>query len=355
MKKKVRRLSDTAALPPGTLIHVGRILTDAVKLTLFAYDQDRLTVTENPAPASLADLPSRPGVSWLRVEGLAQLQVIEAIGQALCIHPLVLEDIVNTHQRPKMEEFSDYLYIALRCLLPDETAPGLRRPEQVSVVLGRNWALSFQESHAPLLDPLAQRLTAPQSRLRRKGADYLAYAVVDTVVDTYFEVLEDLGDRAEDLEDELLTAPNAQTLKNLHSLKRESLSLRKALWPMREVVSALERLDSPLIDSSIGVYLRDAYDHTVQIMDTGETLRDMLSGMLDIYLSSVSNRLNEVMKVLTIIATLFMPLSFIAGVYGMNFEYMPELKWPWGYFGALGLMAAVSLAMLTYFHRKKWF
>jgi magnesium transporter len=356
--KRGKRLSDTAALPPGTLVHVGQPRTEGVKLTLVSWDQEKLSVTEDPKAKRLAGLAQAPPgqeVHWLRVEGLAPVEAIEEVGKAFCLHPLVLEDIVNTHQRPKVDEYDDYLYLALRCLLPDEASPGGWRGEQVSLVLGRGWVLTFQESHAPLLDPLAKRMEMAQSRLRKGGADYLAYAVLDAVVDTYFAVLENLGDRAEEVEDELLSAPTAQTLKNLHALKRESLTMRKTLWPMREVVGSLERLDSAFVASSTGVYLRDVYDHTVQVMDTGETLRDMLSGMLDIYLSSVSNRLNEVMKVLTVIATLFMPLSFIAGVYGMNFEYMPELKWHGGYFGALGLMAGVAVTMLFYFHRKKWF
>jgi magnesium transporter len=356
--KRGKRLSDTAALPPGTLVHVGQTHTEGVKLTLLSWDQEKLTVKENPGREELAGLtkaPAAPLVHWLRVEGLAPVEDIAAVGQAFCLHPLVLEDIVNTHQRPKLEEFDDYIHLALRCLLVDEASPGGWRAEQVSLVLGRGWVVTFQESNVALLAPLAKRLETSQSRLRKGGADYLAYAVLDAVVDTYFAVLENLGDRAEYVEDALLVHPTAQTLKDLHILKRESLAMRKTLWPMREVVGGLERLDSELVTPSIGVYLRDVYDHTVQIMDTGETLRDMLSGMLDIYLSSVSNRLNEVMKVLTVIATIFMPLSFIAGVYGMNFEYMPELKWHWGYFASLGLMAAVSLGMLVFFRRKKWF
>jgi magnesium transporter len=356
--KRAKRLSDTAALPPGTLVHVGQPRTEGVKLTLLSWDEKGMGVVRSPTAKDLAGLAKAPAgeaIRWLRVEGLAPVEQIEAIGRDFCLHPLVLEDIVNTHQRPKVEEYDDYIYMALRCLLADEAAPGGWRAEQVSLVLGRGWVLTFQEGHDPLLAPLAQRLESPQSRLRKKGADYLAYAVLDAVVDTYFGVLEGLGDRAEAVEDELLRAPTARTLKDLHALKRESLAMRKTLWPMREVVGGLERLDSALISAPTRVYLRDVYDHTVQIMDTGENLRDMLSGMLDIYLSSVSNRLNEVMKVLTIIATLFMPLSFIAGVYGMNFEHMPELKWPWGYYAALGLMAGVAAVMLFYFHRKKWF
>jgi magnesium transporter len=354
MKRKARRLSSTAALPPGTMVHVGPALTQTTKASLLLYDSAAFRQVDSPTPQEMRRLADGAGVAWVRMEGLAQVEAVDQVCQAFGLHPLVREDIVNTSQRPKLDDYGDYAFMALRCLVPQEGDPREWRTEQVSLVLGQGWLLSFQESHTPLLEPVVERLAGGQGRGRSKGADYLAYALVDTVVDAYFAVLEDLDDQTEELQDQLLGAPTKQTLERMHLLKRQALVLRKALWPMREVVNGMERGDNPLFQPGTRVYLRDVYDHTVQIIETAEGLRDMLAGMLDIYLSGVSIRLNEVMKVLTVIATIFMPLTFIAGVYGMNFELMPELKWKWGYPVALLLMAAVAGVMLTYFRRKRW-
>ena len=256
-------------------------------------------------------------------------------GSATDFHPLVLEDILNTDQRPKMEEYGDYLYIVLK-MLHDKGKGNQIEAEQVSLVLGPNFVFSFQESGGDVFDQIRERLRTGKGRLRKMGADYLAYTLVDAIVDYYFVILEKLGERIELLEEELVAHPRTETLKEIHTLKREMIFLRKAVWPLREVISGLQRGESPLVQKTTGIYLRDVYDHTIQVIDTIETFRDMLSGVLDIYLSSVSNRLNPVMKVLTIIATVFMPLTFLAGVYGMNFKYMPELEWRWGYPVALG-------------------
>lgn len=349
-----KRLSDTAHLAPGTLVHVGPERTEGVRLQLLRYGPDSHQVQDGPALEELPALAASAGqgVLWLRVEGLSPVQTIASIGQAFGLHPLAQEDLVNTSERPKLTDYGDYLFLGSRCLLPQ--AQGWRS-ESVTLVLGRGWVLSFQESHAPVLEPVAKRLISPQSRLRQRGADFLAYALLDAVVDTYFTVLEAMEDQSEEVQEDLLRSPQRALLLRLHQLKRDSLLLRKVVWPLREVVGSLSRSDSSLLTGNIGIYLRDVYDHTVQILDTAENLRDLLAGMLDIYLSSVSNRLNEVMKVLTVIATIFMPLSFIAGWYGMNFKYMPELEQPWGYPAALGLALAVAGGMLYYFRRKGWF
>jgi magnesium transporter len=265
----------------------------------------------------------------------------------------MLEDILNTDQRPKMEDFGSYIYIVLKMFYPAE--PGTEfNTEQVSLILGPNYLISFQESEEDVFEAIRERIRNGKGRLRKLGADYLAHAVLDTIVDHYFVVLEKLGEREEDLEEVLTKNPTTRTLQAIHQLKREMIFLRKSVWPLREVISGLERAESPLIQASTGIYLRDIYDHTIQVIDNVETFRDMLSGMIDIYLSSISNRMNEIMKVLTIIATIFIPLTFIVGLYGMNFKYMPELEWPWGYPAVLLLMAAVSGFMLLYFKRKKW-
>jgi magnesium transporter len=226
--------------------------------------------------------------------------------------------------------------------------------EQVSLVLGDNYCLTFQEQEGDIFDPIRDRLKNNKGRVRKSGVDYLIYSLIDAVVDNYFVILERLGDHIEGMETELITEPDTKTLSTIYSLKRDAVFLRRSVWPLREVVSALERNDSKIIKKTTLVYLRDVYDHTIQVIDTIETFRDMLSGMLDIYLSSVSNRMNEVMKVLTIIATIFIPLTFIAGIYGMNFKNMPELNSPLGYPVVLGLMGIIFIGMIIYFKKKKW-
>jgi magnesium transporter len=279
---------------------------------------------------------------------------LESLGQCIGLHPLVLEDILNTEQRPKIEDYGDYLYIVVKMITYPDKADGIA-VEQVSLILGQNFVISFQEGiQGDVFSPVRERIRNEKSRLRKMGADYLTYSLVDSVVDSYFAVLEELGERIEVLEEELIEQPSRNTLHTIHKLKQEMIFLRKSVWPLREVVNFMERGESPLINEGTRIFLRDVYDHTIQIIDTIETFRDMLSGMLDIYLSSISNRINEVMKVLTVIATIFMPLTFLAGVYGMNFEYMPELKWRWGYPAILLVMLAVAVSMLTYFKKKRW-
>jgi magnesium transporter len=282
-----------------------------------------------------------------------ELSEVEKIGNYLKTHPLVLEDIMHTGQRPKMEDFGDYLFVVLKMLQYEEAA-NETRTEQVSLILGNNYVVSFQEDEGDVFDLIRDRLRTDRGRIRKMGADYLLYSLLDAIVDNYFMVLEKIGEKIEDIEDDLVKNPTPEVLQTIHQMKRELLYLRKSVWPLREVISRLERWESPLIDQSIDIYLRDVYDHTIQVIDALETFRDMLSGMLDIYLSSVSNRMNEVMKVLTIIATIFIPLTLIAGIYGMNFKYMPELETPWGYPMVYVIMLGVSLVMLMYFRRKRW-
>jgi len=269
------------------------------------------------------------------------------------LHPLVLEDILNTDQRPKMEDYGDYLYLVLKNFYERE-GEGLQS-DQISVILGKDFVLSFQEKESSILDSIKEKISKSKGRIRKEGADYLAHAIMDNIVDNYFIVLENLEEKIENLEDDLVKKPTQSTLHDIHMFKRELIMLGKSLWPLREAINSLARSGSPLIDKSIVVYFKDIYDHIIAIIDTVETFKDMLSVMLDIYLSTISNKLNEVMKVLTIIATIFMPLTFIAGVYGMNFKYMPELEWRLGYFGVLGIMLTVALIMVFYFKKKKWF
>ena len=265
----------------------------------------------------------------------------------------MLEDILNTDNRPKTEDYGNYVFVIANMLSLDEKKNGILK-EQISIVFGPNFVFSFQEKEGHVFDTIQDRIRINKGRVRKMKADYLAYLLLDAVVDHYFVVLETLGERIEDLEEVLVSNPTQESAHTLYHLKREMISLRRAIWPLREVVSGLQRSESPLIRPETGLYLRDVYDHTIQVMDTVETQRDMLSGMLDIYLTSVSNRMNEVMKVLTIIATIFIPLTFIAGVYGMNFKFMPELEWRWGYAVIWIVMLAICLFMLIQFRRKKW-
>ncbi len=356
MRKNHRTRIAKTGLPPGSLVHVGEKHTEEPLLSLMIYnDQGVKEKTLTGIEELRSNLQEQAaGVTWLHIEGLHDIRLMEQLGDLYHLHPLTLEDILYTDQRPKMEDFGNYIYIVLKDFsLPPDTG-GQLLPEQISVIFGPHFLISFQEKQSPLMEPIRERIRSARGRIRKAGADYLAYTVIDAIVDQYFILLEKLGESIESLEDQLVTQPGRDTLHAIQSIKREMLYLRKSVWPLREAVSALQRTDSPLMDAATDLYLKDVYDHTIQIIDTVETYRDMLSGMLDIYLSSVSNRLNEVMKVLTIIATIFMPLTFLAGVYGMNFKYMPELEWHWGYFMVWGIMISVALSMIRYFKRKKW-
>jgi len=271
----------------------------------------------------------------------------------LGLHPLTLEDIASTHQRPKMEDFDNYFYFVLR--MPYFQRRGGRiHAEQISIVLMKNAVVSFQEREGDVFDPIRERIRRNKGRIRKCGADYLAYALMDAIVDNGFAILETLGERTESLENNVLKEPDPAVVREIHALKRELILLRKAIWPLREVLANLSRDDSPLISKSTALYLRDVYDHTIQVVETVETFRDTVSGLLDVYLSVVSNRMNEVMRVLTVIATLFIPLTFLAGIWGMNFEFMPELEWKFAYPVVLGIMILIAATMLIFFRRKKW-
>jgi magnesium transporter len=339
---------------PGSLIPRNKIGVEPITLTLFQYGPEQSL--EERGLQELSDgfpfSPQTP-VNWLDIDGSHEVDHLEQIGSQLNIHPLVLEDILNTNQRPKMEDYDDYLFIELNMLSWNEEFSQVDA-EQVSLLLGTNYLVTFQEHQKDVFDGVRNRIREGKSRLTKGGPDYLAYSLIDAVVDNYFIVLENLGEQIELLEDELVTDPDPSTLHAIHDLKRELIFLRKSVWPLREVISSLERGESSMFQKTSLVYLRNTYDHVIQIIDTIETFREMASGMLDIYLSSVSNRMNEVMKVLTIISTVFIPLSFVVGLYGMNFEYMPELGWPWGYAMVWGVILATVTGMMVYFRSKKW-
>ena len=353
MAKLAKQRSKKAGLPPGTLIHIGAQKTGEPTITIIDYDETHFQERETKAIEECFLFKDKPTVTWVDIDGLHRVDILEKLGECYGLHPLVLEDILNTDQRPKVDDHGDYLYIVVK-MLHDKGKGGQIEAEQISLIVGPNFVFSFQESEGDVFDPIRERLRNGKGRIRKMGADYLAYSLLDAVVDYYFVILEKLGERIEFLEEGLVTDPQTQTLREIQNLKREMIFLRKALWPLREVVGALERGESPLFQKTTEVYLKDVYDHTIQVIDTIETFRDMLSGMLDIYLSSISNRLNAVMKVLTIIATVFMPLTFLAGVYGMNFKHMPELEWWWGYPLVWAVMIGIGGFMLFYFKKKKW-
>jgi magnesium transporter len=275
------------------------------------------------------------------------------MGKRFDIHPLTLEDIANTEQRPKVEEYEDYLFLVLKSFDYAESDHDLGM-EQVSLILRPGMVISFEEKSGEILNPVRERIRSGKGRIRKEGSDYLAYCLIDAVVDHYFSVLEKFGEAIENLQEELVKKPTRTTLQTIHLMKRQMIVFRRSIWPLREAVGSLVRSEYGTVQKTTLVYLRDVYDHVIHVVDSIEAYREMLTGMMDLYLSSISNRMNEIMKVLTVIATIFMPLTFIAGVYGMNFEYMPELKWFWGYPAVLLLMASVACCMLVFFRRKKW-
>lgn len=352
--------STKAGLPPGTLVHVGTKRLRGQKITVFDYARGTCVEQSPQSLDSILDRRKKGSVRWIDIDGLQPVEALEKLGGHFGMHKLVLEDILQTGQRPKMEDYDDYLFIVLKMLRYNETTK-LVDVEQVSLVLGSTFVLSFQEGlEGDVFGAIRDRLRTRKGQVRNLGADYLAYSLLDAIVDQYFVILESLGDRIEDIEQELLNTPTKDTLQEIYRLKRELLLVRKSIWPLREVVGQLQREDSSIIKEGTRVFLRDLYDHTVAVVDTLENEREIIAGMIDIYLSSVSNRLNEVMKLLTIIATIFIPLTFIAGIYGMNFDpdtspwSMPELRWYWGYPVVMGVMGLIGLVMLVYFRKKKW-
>lgn len=350
----LKKRSKKAGLPPGALIHIGEKKTSAMKVSVLDYDEQTCSEATLTDLDQCISLRGKPSVTWVDIEGVHDIQALEKIGLCFGLHPLVMEDILNTDQRPKIEDYGDYLYIVLR-MLSREKETGEIMSEQVSLILGENFVLSIQEgAKGDVFEPVRNRIRNGKGQIRRLGADYLAYSLIDAVVDNYFIILETIGERIELLEETLISDPGPETLRLIHNLKREMIYLRKSVWPLREVVSGMQRRDSTLIREGTGYYLRDVYDHTIQVIDTIETFRDMLSGMLDIYLSSISNRTNAVMKVLTVIATIFIPLTWIVGIYGMNFKHMPELEWQYGYLLAWLAMIAISVGMVVYFKIRKW-
>jgi len=351
--KFMKKTSHKAGMSPGTLMHIGEKKIEKPKITLMHYDQERL---EEKALRSIEEsfpYKDTAPVTWINVDGLHEVGIIEKIGPPFGIHPLTLEDIVNTGQRPKVDDFEDYIYIVFKMLIFDETTCHISS-EQVSLILGPYFIISFQEIEGDVFNFVRERIRKGRIHMRKSGPDYLAYALMDAIVDHYFLILEKMGERIEQFENAVYAEPTPEILQSIHELKREIIYFRKQVWPMREVLNNLQKTESPLVQQTNKLFIRDVYDHTIQVIDTIESFRDIIAGMMDLYLSTVSNRMNEVMKVLTIMATLFIPLTFIAGIYGMNFKFMPELEWKWSYPVLWAVLLVISGCMLFYFRRKKW-
>ena len=352
-EKQVKKWKEPAGLPPGTLVHVGDRKMEKVRITVIDYDQQNFTEKQLDKIEQVFEYKKSPTVSWINIDGLHDIELIEKIGAHYDIHSLILEDILNTGQRPKFEDTGSCIFIVFKMLTYDEKKQQVNS-EQVSMILGKNFVLSFQEAVGDVFEHIRERIRNAKGRIRKMGSDYLLYSLLDATVDGYFSILEGMGQNIEDIEEQLLASADGKIIRKIHKLKRELITLRKSVWPLRELINELERSESKLINRSTDFYLRDLYDHTIQVIDTLESYRDMVSGMIDIYLSSISNRINAVMKVLTVITTIFIPLTFVTGIYGMNFEYMPETDWKWGYPVALIIMFDIAVLMLYYFKKKKW-
>ncbi|MDQ3046962.1 MAG: magnesium/cobalt transporter CorA [Bacteroidota bacterium] len=345
-------LKNKAGAPPGTIVYYGVERTERVKITLIEYNETEFIEKDFYDLSDCLEHLNPAMVKWINVDGIHNVDFIAAIGKKFDIHPLTLEDIVNTNQRPKFEDYDNYVVSIMKMLYYNSKL----HSEQLSVVLLKgDLVISFQEVHGgDAFDLIRARIRQNKGRIRKMKADYLAYALHDAVVDCYFTILEQIGDRIGVLEEDLIEEPTQDTMHKLHHLKREMIFIRKAVWPMRDLINNMQRSETNLILDSTDLYLRDVHDHTIRVIDTVETYRDLLSGMMDIYLSSVSNRMNQVMKVLTIITTIFVPVTFIAGVWGMNFKYMPELEWKLGYPMAWGIMLTIIISLLIWFRRQKW-
>ncbi len=347
------RISKKYGMSPGSLVYVGDKPTDTVTVSVIDYSEGHLEERDDIRIEDCEPFLESNSMTWINISGVHNTEVIERIGKLSGLHFLLLEDVLNTEQRPKMDDYDDHLFVVMR-MINMESEKHLLDHEQISLVIGNRFVISFQERTGDVFDPIRDRLRKAKGRIRRSGADYLAYSLMDMIVDHYFMVLEDFGDRIETLQDEVIDNPEPEILKSIHRLKHQMIFMRKAVWPVREVINNLLRLESDLIGKDVQFYLKDIYDHTLQVVDTVETYRDVLSGILDIFLTNVSNRMNEIMKVLTVIATIFIPLTFLAGVYGMNFHYMPELNWRYSYPVFWICNVTIAGIMLLWFRKKKW-
>tara|TARA_R110002096_G_scaffold194592_6_gene376909 strand:- start:3889 stop:4956 length:1068 start_codon:yes stop_codon:yes gene_type:complete len=354
MTESIGASSKKTGLPPGSLVHVGEVLEDTTRMTIIDYAAG--AVNEHPIQSidEALGYMATDTVTWVIIEGLANVEVIERVGALFGIHQLVLEDILNTHQRAKFEEYEDHLFIVLKCLLPDNARFSVIY-EQISLLVLKNFVFVFKEKTDDFLQPIVKRIKTSKGRFTSLGTDYLAYTILDAIVDQNFILIDALDDTVTSLEDRLLRSePTQDMLFEIQGLKRELIMIRRSVSPVRELLAEMLRCESDLIDAKTHVYLRDVSDHAIRVIESIESYRDVLTGLLEIYISTVSNKMNEVMKVLTVFASIFIPLTFIAGIYGMNFEYMPELKWKWAYPTLWLSFIAIPAVLLVYFKKRKW-
>jgi magnesium transporter len=350
----IRRASGKAGMAPGTMVFIGEQKLARPRIEIFDFNAETARELPDVGLQDCFDLNiDESSVVWINVNGVHDIGVIQAIGEHFGLHPMTLEDLVNTAQRPKLEDFPHYLFIVLKMMEFSEASQTIAT-EHVSMILASNYLLTFLEDEGDVFDSVRERLRTAKGRVRLMKADYLAFSLMDAIVDHYFLAIERVGDRIEEIDDRILEDPQKDDMNEIHHLKRGILGLRKAAWPCREVLGAIEKSESTILRPATKVFWRDLYDHSIQVIDMVETYRDILGSMHDTYLSSISNRMNEVMKTLTIISSIFIPLTFIAGVYGMNFENMPELKWPLGYHATLAVMLLIGLVLVGYFKRRKW-
>ncbi|NTU67468.1 MAG: magnesium/cobalt transporter CorA [Chlorobiaceae bacterium] len=352
--KVLKSRTKTVGQPPGSLIHVGDRQVEHPVITMIAYDDAEVTVRNLTTLDECLPFRKSRKVVWVNIDGLHDTVLIARAGELFGIEPLTLEDILHTGQRAKVEDFDRYLYLVLQMLELEGDGAAVSR-EQLSVILADGLVVTFQEKPGDMFDAVRQRIGNSATRLRRFGADFLAYALVDAVVDHCLTILEEIESIIDRLEEGLLDHYDREAFESIYSLKRELIILRKSVWPLREAVGSLMRDDFRVIGDTVEPYFRDVYDHIILVIDTVEVFRDIVTGMQETYLAMVNNRMNEVMKFLTMIATIFMPLSFIAGLYGMNFRYMPELAWRWGYFAVLGVMGLIFAGMVWFYRTRKWY
>jgi magnesium transporter len=353
--KKKKKSYKALNLSPGTMAYKGKKQSDITVVEIITYNKDDFKKIDSNKVSDAFNFKTKENITWINVNGLNNLKDIEELGLHYDLHPLTLEDIVNTQQRPKIEEFENYLFIVFKMLYFKQD--DIMHYEHVSLVVGKNYVLTFQEADGDVFDDLRERISHGKGRIRSLKSDYLMYAILDAVVDNYFSVIEAFGDKIEDLEAGIFNADSAnnETPIQIQELKQEVLKIRRSIFPFREVVNRLEKIENEIVESKTHSFIRDLYDHTVQVSETVDLYREMIRSLMDMHMSIISHKMNEVMKVLTIIATIFIPLTFIAGIYGMNFDNIPELHYEYSYFILWGAMITLFIFMLMYFKKKKWF
>ena len=353
MPKRIYRSKKKLGQIPGSVIYTGERSKEKLFIDAFDYTKDFCTEKELQSVQESFEYKDTDSVTWINLNGLNHVDQIEALGKHYALHPLVLEDVVNIAQRPKIDEYDDYIFVSLKMLYYDDEQQIVS--EQVSFVLGKNYVLSFQEAEGDVFDQVRNRLRQSKGRVRNMKSDYLLYVLIDAIVDHYFSVIEILGDKIEDFETAIFAGNIEDDVsQKIQNLKREILRVRRAIFPLREVINRIEKNESPLIQKKTITYYRDIYDHLIQVSENIDIYREMIWSLMDMYMTTISNKMNEVMKVLTIMASIFIPLTFIAGIYGMNFEYIPELQYKYSYFILWGVMIIMFLGMLYYFRKKKW-